>query len=118
MNAGTIATPVATSPEHADSRVGDLMTTAVVTVPPELSLKEVAAILVERRISGVPVVRGGAVLGVLSEADIVAHEQEADERRPSLRWLVRRKGDLIDTGAAPAAADAMTTPAIPIEPSL
>jgi len=45
------------------TRVDKLMTTPVIEVPPEMPLKQVAAILVENRISGVPVVQGGEVVG-------------------------------------------------------
>ncbi len=37
-------------------KVGDIMSSPVITVPPSLPVKHVAAILVEKRISGVPVV--------------------------------------------------------------
>jgi CBS domain-containing protein len=55
--------------------VGDLMTTAVITVGPETALKDAAEILAKSRVSGLPVVDGrGAVTGVLSEGDIVYRE--------------------------------------------
>src|SRR5512132_396371 len=72
------------------TRVSELMTTRVVSVAPELPLKDVAAILVDQGISGVPVVREGVVLGVVSEADIVAEERgEATGRKRSFGWIVR-----------------------------
>jgi CBS domain-containing protein len=43
----------------------------VVTVPPEVSLAEVAAILSEKRIGAVVVVERDAIRGILSERDIV-----------------------------------------------
>jgi CBS domain-containing protein len=56
-------------------KVADLMTREVVSVPPGASLKEAAGLLIERGISGLPVVDAeGGVLGVLSETDIVAAE--------------------------------------------
>ena len=56
-------------------KIVDVMTRDVVTVPPGASLKEAARLLVENRISGLPVVNTeGGVLGVLSETDIVAAE--------------------------------------------
>jgi len=56
-------------------KVEDVMTGEVVAVPPGASLKQAAQLLVERRISGVPVVDGeNHVLGVLSEADVLAKE--------------------------------------------
>ena len=50
----------------------DIMTQDVVTVTPDTRLRDVAKILAEKRISGVPVVEGGKVVGICSEADILA----------------------------------------------
>jgi CBS domain-containing protein len=44
----------------------------VVSVSPEQPVAEVVALLAERRIGAVPVIGGGAVLGVFSERDLVA----------------------------------------------
>jgi CBS domain-containing protein len=50
----------------------DIMTTRVITVLPDTSVREVARILHANRISAVPVVdAGGAILGMLSEGDLV-----------------------------------------------
>jgi CBS domain-containing protein len=52
--------------------VKELMSSPVVTVPPELPIKHVAALLVERGISAVPVVDArGQLVGIVSEADLV-----------------------------------------------
>lgn len=100
-------------------KVRDLMTRDVVTVHPTTAIKDVARLLVERRISGMPVVDDrGRVLGVVSEGDLVVKEQGADslERRP----LARIFGDTAATRAqlakvlALTAGDAMTAPAITI----
>lgn len=57
-------------------KVKDVMTVPAVAVTPDMSLREVAAILAERAISGLPVVEGRhQVLGVVSESDIVARER-------------------------------------------
>ncbi len=46
-----------------------------ITASPETALKEVADLMVEHRVSGLPVVdAGGRVLGVVSEADVVVGE--------------------------------------------
>jgi predicted transcriptional regulator len=71
--------------------------------------------LVERGISAVPVVSDGEVLGIVSEADIVA-EERGPARKGSLARLLRSE----DTGVAPrlgarTAGDAMTAPAVTIE---
>src|SRR3954471_22821055 len=61
-------------------KVADVMTREVATVPASASLKEVAAVLAERHVSGLPVVNAaGRVLGVVSEADILAKERGAPE---------------------------------------
>lgn len=93
--------------------VRDVMTTNVVTVAPQTPLKEVAELLVERRITGVPVVSDdGEVLGVVSEADILFKERGSAERKGVLGWLLDPYGtegrDKLD---ARTAAEAMSTPA-------
>jgi CBS domain-containing protein len=96
-------------------KIKDVMTTEVLTVAPDLPLKDVALILAERRISGLPVVdHDGTVLGVISEADILL--KECGEREPQgvLAWL-------LEPGAhakleAHTAREAMTAPARTIGP--
>jgi len=56
------------------------MSSPVVTVPPGLPLKEVAKVLVTRAISAAPVVDGGELVGILSEADLVPLELAPDPR--------------------------------------
>src|SRR4051812_16813120 len=52
---------------------GDLMCTAVVTIPQHTSLKEAAHLLAQAGISGAPVVDvEGRCIGVLSSGDIVS----------------------------------------------
>ena len=61
-------------------RVRDVMSSPVVTVPPGMRLKEVAALLVTHGISAVPVVDDGELVGILSEADLVPLELTPDPR--------------------------------------
>jgi CBS domain-containing protein len=62
-------------------RAKDVMSSPVVTVRPETPLKEVAATLVERRISAAPIVDGnGDLVGIVSEADLMRLEAEPDPR--------------------------------------
>jgi CBS domain-containing protein len=56
------------------------MSSPVVTVPPGMRLKEVADLLVSRGISAVPVVDGGALVGIVSEADLLPLELAPDPR--------------------------------------
>ena len=69
-------------------RVEDVMTTDVATVTRDTPLKEAAQMLLDRRISGVPVVDGNAVVGVFSEADLVRLERgDLGGRQPPPRHL-------------------------------
>src|SRR5688500_11007765 len=66
-------------------KVRDLMTPDVVTVRPATPIKDAARLLVEHRISGMPVVDdGGQIVGVVSEGDLLVKEQDANsvDRRP------------------------------------
>jgi CBS domain-containing protein len=51
----------------------DIMTRDIITVSPTMSVKELAMTLIKNQISGAPVSgRNGEIVGVVSEADIVA----------------------------------------------
>lgn len=99
-------------------RVGEVMTRDVVSVTPDTPLKDVAAALVERGVSGLPVCDAdGAVVGVLSEADLLVKQGGAPERSGGLfAWLVDTAGapDLAKLRAH-TAGEAMTAPAITVE---
>lgn len=98
------------------TRVDELMTTPVVTVSPEAPLKDVAALLVDRRISAVPVIRDGEILGVVSEADIVEEDHVVAGPRGPLARLLRGEHTKLSTQlAARTAGEAMTAPAVTIE---
>ena len=52
-------------------KVKDLMKTPVITIPPDYTVEEAAAILLEKRISGLPVVDGQSrVLGIITRSDL------------------------------------------------
>ena len=55
-------------------RVRDLMTEDVITVGPYTSLRELVSLLRDEQVSGVPVVSGGKVVGVVSATDLVEFE--------------------------------------------
>ena len=100
--------------------VRDTMTRSVLFVRPETPIKEVARLLVEHRISGLPVVdHSGRVVGVISEGDLLVKEQEPDAVRH--RPLARIFGESAETrtllakAEARTAGDAMTAPAITID---
>ena len=98
--------------------VRSVMTSDVLSVKPDTPIKDVAVLLSERGISGVPVCdANGAVVGVLSEADLLV--KQGGPRHVSgglFAWLV-------DTASAPdiaklrahTAGEAMTSPAVTVE---
>jgi CBS domain-containing protein len=66
----------------------DVMTTEVITVTPETPVRDIAALLREKRISGVPVVSSdNTVVGIVSEGDLISHAEIVGERRRS--WWLR-----------------------------
>lgn len=97
----------------------DVMTQPAISVSPQAPLREVAALMLERRISGVPVVdRAGRVLGVVSEGDFL-RRPEIESDRPSSRWLrlfaspQDQARDYLKTHGR-TAADAMSAPALTV----
>jgi CBS domain-containing protein len=52
-------------------KVREVMTKDVVTVAPDTLVKDAALILAEKDISGMPVIEGGRVVGIFSEADVL-----------------------------------------------
>ncbi|MGH2655556.1 MAG: CBS domain-containing protein [Actinomycetota bacterium] len=72
-------------------RVKDIMATPVVTVTPNQALKEVAALLVERGISAVPVVdQNDQLVGIVSERDLIPLETTPEPRSRILPVKGRR----------------------------
>jgi CBS domain-containing protein len=57
--------------------VRDIMTRDVVTVSPELEVRDLLELLSSRHLSGVPVVVGGRVVGVISATDVLALAAES-----------------------------------------
>lgn len=52
-------------------RLRDIMTTDLVTVPPELTVRDAMDLLATHHLSGAPVVEGTRVVGVISMTDLV-----------------------------------------------
>jgi CBS domain-containing protein len=96
-------------------RVSDVMTTSVVTVDRITPYKEIARLLAQHRISGLPVVRmGRIVVGVVTEADLLAAQADTARRlRSGTRWTWRPQGR---RHPAVTAGELMTTPAVTIGP--
>ena len=77
----------------------DIMTSPVVSVTPVTSVREIAALLLEHRISAVPVLDDGRLVGIVSEGDLLhRHEIGTDRVPPPRSWWLR----LFSTGGTPA----------------
>jgi CBS domain-containing protein len=76
-------------------RASDIMVSNVVTVRPDQTVQEVAEILLNRHISGVPVLNAaGELVGIVSEGDLMRHADAGTQHRRSwwLRLLMGREG--------------------------
>jgi len=82
-------------------RVADFMTTEVVTVTPDTPVLAAARLMLERKISGLPVVdAAGRAVGIVTEHDLLrGGKPEGGETRP--HWLERMiaPADLAGNGA-------------------
>lgn len=61
-------------------RASDVMSRPPVTVEPDTLVKEAARVMAERRLSGLPVVAGGRLVGVVTEADLLRLEIGTEAR--------------------------------------
>ncbi len=66
--------------------VRDVMSHPPITVAPSATIAECARLLVDKHISGAPVVADGEVLGIVSEGDLMRRHESGTDRRPSW-WL-------------------------------
>ena len=116
--------PAPKAPHHQElrkrrwaRRVSDVMTTAVVTVDRITPYQDIDRLLTRHRISGVPVLKmGREVVGVVSETDLLAAEDETRRQARMAgsmgrRWHLRKQPHVRLTAGA-----LMTSPAITIGP--
>jgi CBS domain-containing protein len=61
-------------------KAADVMTREVVTVTPEATIEEAARLMLEHRISGLPVTSEGGVLGILTEGDLLRRAETGTEK--------------------------------------
>ncbi|MFF3688049.1 CBS domain-containing protein [Streptomyces sp. NPDC002187] len=93
--------------------VNDVMTKTVVAVGPDAEFKEIVTAMAQWKVTAVPVVEGeGRVVGVVSEADLLAKEEFHDSG-PSLIEQMQQLDETAKAGAV-LARDLMTTPAITV----
>jgi CBS domain-containing protein len=70
----------------------EIMTWQVITVRPDTSVRDIAALMVEKHISGVPVVTdSGKLIGIVSQSDLLHRQEVGTERKH--KWWFRIFGD-------------------------
>ena len=68
-------------------QVSDIMTRTVITVTPETAIAAAAELLLQHRVSGLPVVdSAGAVVGIVTEGDLLRRTETGTERHRR-HWL-------------------------------
>ena len=107
-------------PTNALSTAADVMTEAVISVLPGSSVKDLAKVLLDARISAVPVVdESGALLGIVSEGDLLGRSTE-DRLAGQEWWLAIMSGpgqmEAAETASASArqVRDVMQTPVVTV----
>ena len=90
-------------------RLRDIMTTDVITLDPNLSIREAMEVFSSKRISGAPVVAGGEVIGVVSASDLLqfaaALPGVPTEREAAPEWLGDIAGDEDEDSVLPDAGE-------------
>ena len=98
-------------------KVQEIMTREVVTVDPDAELRDVARILVDKNISGVPVCGArGELVGIVSEGDILVKEGGPRDERGFFGWLRGADVKRAQKVRALKARDAMTAQVLTISP--
>ena len=103
-------------------KASEVMTTGVITVGPSTLVQDVVMTLLSNRISVVPVVdHHGAIIGIISEADLIRRVEIGTEKRSKWRELVTgkcsRKQEFLKSQAV-RASDVMTKPVITATPQM
>jgi CBS domain-containing protein len=97
-------------------KVRDLMTTDPLTVSADTLLKEAARTMVRNKVSGLPVMSDGALIGIVTEGDFLRQEANRDQPyRFSLLDALFGEGS-VEPPAAEKVAEVMTESVITIRP--
>ena len=98
-------------------RVREVMTSDVVTVDEHASFKEIAALIIGRRVSALPVLDAdGRLLGIVSEADLTLKEEFPEGPAGGRLFQGRRQREDRAKAAGDTAAELMTSPAVTVGP--
>lgn len=100
--------------EESPRTVSDVMSHTVVALGPDAPFKKIVETMGEWKVSALPVLEGdGRVVGVVSEADLLAKEEFRDNS-DSLIDQYRRLDELAKAGAV-TARELMTAPAVCVQ---
>ena len=101
-------------------QVSDIMTRTVISAAPDSSVMDLAALMVDNRISAVLVINCGTLVGIVSEADLLHRYEIGTDRDPSARpWWQRLFSsedaplDYVESHAAKV-RDIMTAPVVSV----
>ena len=93
-------------------QVGDVMTKDVATVSPATPIDDIVRVILDRRLSGLPVIDDrDRVVGVISEADLILIEEYRDSKPPTRFESGHRRAERAKASGT-IARDLMTSPAI------
>ena len=102
-------------------RASDVMTSNVISVSPDMTVREVARIFVDNGISGAPVLDpDGHIAGMISEGDLLRRSEIGTEERTRTSWLdlwsaSHEARDYIKTHAVKV-RDVMTPGVVSVQP--
>ena len=71
-------------------RVEDIMTRTVISAAPETSVLDLATLMLDNRVSAIPVISGGSLVGIVSEADLLRRYEIGTQRDAAARPWWRR----------------------------
>jgi len=102
-------------------KASDIMTSPVITVGPDTAVRHIAGLLFEHRISAVPVLENGKLVGIVSEADLLHRHEIGTDRSTRSWWLQlfsadRSIGDYVKSHAT-RARDIMTRNVVSVTPN-
>ncbi|WOD15580.1 CBS domain-containing protein [Paraburkholderia kirstenboschensis] len=102
-------------------RASDVMTTTVISVTPDTTIRQVAKIFVDNGISGAPVLDAdGSLAGMISEGDLLRRDEIGTDERKRASWLDfwsanHEARDYVKTHATKV-SDVMTTEVVTVRP--
>ena len=102
-------------------RVRDIMTRTVIPATPETSVLDLATLMLDNRVSAIPVISDGSVVGIVSEADLLRRYELGTQRDAAPQpWWRRLFADQDSPWSyveahAMRVKDIMTTPAVSVD---